>query len=165
MLVTDADHRLLHHQNPSSALTESSLMCDLALEGLQIGSLSEPRNMRRLVPKAFRNGVSAPQHQILQRLSRSDVCTEEETCSIWQRCSLAIHFLNQTSSDGLTDMPASASEGAGAQGLSAPLRWICDHIRLSFDCDDEAIKRLLSSDSRCSFSLEQPYPVPDLGIA
>ena len=49
--------------------------------------------------------------------------------------------------------PVSDGSGAGAQGLSAPLRWLCEHISFSFDGADEAIKRLLSSDSRCCFHL------------
>ncbi len=53
-------------------------------------------------------------------------------------------------------MPAPASEGngAGAQGLSAPLRWLCNHITRSLGGGEEAIKRLLSSDSRCCLQLE-----------
>ena len=47
-------------------------------------------------------------------------------------------------------MPAPAAEGAGngAQGLSAPMKWLCDHIRWSLNADEDKMKRLLSSDSR-----------------
>ena len=47
-------------------------------------------------------------------------------------------------------MPAPAAEGAGngAQGLSAAMKWLCDHIRWSLNADEDKIKRLLSSDSR-----------------
>ncbi len=53
-------------------------------------------------------------------------------------------------------MPAPASEGsgAGAQGVSAPLKWLCDHIALSLGGGEEAHKRLLSSDCRCCLHLE-----------
>lgn len=52
-------------------------------------------------------------------------------------------------------MPAPVSDGSGAgtQGMSAPLKWLCDHISFSFGSADEAIKRLLSSDCRCCFHL------------
>jgi len=50
-------------------------------------------------------------------------------------------------------MPAPVLDGVGAfgLGLSDPLKWLCNHISLSIGADEEALKRLFSSDSRFPF--------------
>lgn len=47
-------------------------------------------------------------------------------------------------------MPAPSSEGvmASAHGISAPLKWLGEHIRSSLSADEDTLKQLFSLDSR-----------------